>query len=155
MAKTRAEIDKDMMYRKIMPTAVKKSVEIQKEGGTDPEYSVPISPAVPTAETMARAIRRPAITFPAKEESHMVLVNLMEDLVFSKLEGTLNRFNCCKCDKCKKDIAALALNRLNPHYVVMQEDDAIRREREEQQYASEVTGALVQAILVVKKQPRH
>ena len=51
----------------------------------------------------------------------MVLVNLMEELVINKLDSTLDRFNCCKCDKCKKDIAALALNRLKPRYVVMKE----------------------------------
>ena len=85
----------------------------------------------------------------------MVLINLMEELVLSKLDATLDRFNCCKCDKCKKDIAALALNRLTPHYVVMSEQDEDHRRKNEEMYASEVTSALIQAILMVKKEPRH
>ena len=67
----------------------------------------------------------------------------------------LDRFNCCKCDKCKKDIAALALNRLKPRYVVMKEGDQEKRSKAELENGSEVTGALVQAILVVKKEPWH
>ena len=85
----------------------------------------------------------------------MILVNLMEDIVFEKLDATLVRFNCCKCNRCKKDIAALALNRLQPRYVVMEKDDKDRRKMVEESYGSEVTSALVQAILLVKKEPRH
>ena len=71
------------------------------------------------------------------------------------LDSTLDRFNCCKCDKCKKDIAALALNRLKPRYVVMKEGEQEKRRKAELENGSEVTGALVQAILVVKKAPWH
>ncbi len=85
----------------------------------------------------------------------MILVNLMEELVISRLESTLMRFNCCKCNKCKKDIAALALNRLAPKYVVINRNDEEKRKAAEAEYGSEVTGALVQAIMVVKKEPRH
>ena len=85
----------------------------------------------------------------------MGLIKLMEELVLSNLDATLDRFNCCKCDKCKKDIAALALNRLKPHYVVMSEQDEDHRKKNEEMYASEVTSALIQAILMVKKEPRH
>ena len=55
----------------------------------------------------------------------------------------------------KKDIAAIALNRLAPKYVVIGEDDAKARREAEEKYSSEVTAALVQAILLVKKEPRH
>ena len=97
----------------------------------------------------------PATGLQLPESHDMILVNLMEELVISRLESTLMRFNCCKCNKCKKDIAALALNRLAPKYVVINRDDEEKRKAAEAEYGSEVTGALVQAIMVVKKEPRH
>ena len=162
MAKSRSEIDKEMMYRKIMPSAAKKGGNVvpgADESAVTMEAGAAglmgnISP-VPPAASMVKAIRRPAVSMPVKEEQNMVLVNLMEELVISKLDATLDRFNCCKCDKCKKDIAALALNRLKPHYVVMNEQDDERRRKNEEMFASEVTSALIQAILMVKKEPRH
>lgn len=161
MAKSRSEIDKEMMYRKIMPSAGKKSGSAVS-GPDESAVTVDMgaaglmgsTAAVPTAASMAKAIRRPAVSLPVKEEQNMVLINLMEELVLSKLDATLDRFNCCKCDKCKKDIAA-ALNRLKPHYVVMSEQDEDHRKKNEEMYASEVTSALIQAILMVKKEPRH
>ena len=178
MSKTRTEIDKEMMYRKIMPSASRKDLADQKsvtenmgqgterEGTPESEAqdgTMPLSAfapgaqplPLPTAAAMAKALKRNPVTLPFKEENNMVLVNLMEDLVIARLDSTLDRFNCCKCDKCKKDIAALALNRLKPRYVVMKEGDQEKRNKAEQENGQEVTGALVQAILVVKKNPLH
>lgn len=157
MAKTRTEIDKELMYQKIMPTAARKTAAVQPEkpetvaAGT----SSPSTMTMPTAAGMARAIGRTSVPLPFQEKREMILVNLMEDIVFEKLDATLVRFNCCKCNRCKKDIAALALNRLQPRYVVMEKDDKDRRKMAEESYGSEVTSALVQAILLVKKEPRH
>ncbi len=153
MSKTRTEIDKEMMYRKIMPTAGRKTSAPTEEMGEQPAFTG--VPSLPNAASMAKAILRPTVTMPIRQEQELVLVNLMEELVLAKLDSTVDRFNCCKCDKCKKDIAALALNRLPPRYLVMKEKDEERRRQNEEAHASEVTSALVQAILVVKKQPRH
>lgn len=109
MAKSRSEIDKEMMYRKIMPSAVKKGGNVV-DGADESAVTMEAGaaglmgniPPVPTAASMAKAIRRPAVSMPVKVEQNMVLVNLMEELVISKLDATLDRFNCCKCDKCKK-----------------------------------------------------
>lgn len=160
MAKSRSEIDKEMMYRKIMPTAARKSLaqeSVETAGRPVSPEGIPAGgiTGVPTASSMANAVRRPGVAIPFKEDQDMVLVNLVEELVGSRLDATLDRFNCCKCNKCKKDIAALALNRLTPRYVVMHENDEERRRAAGEQYGSEVTSALVQAILVVKKEPRH
>ncbi len=154
MAKTRSEIDKELMYQKIMPTAARKTAADPAETPGEPTAAVPV-PAVPTAAGMAKAIGRAAVQLPFQERHETILVNLMEELVFEKLDATLVRFNCCKCNRCKKDIAALALNRLSPRYVVMQEGDEEHKAKAEASYGSEVTSALVQAILLVKKEPRH
>lgn len=153
MAKNRTEIDKELMYRKIMPTSAGKPVEKPEQQST--EEAAESQPLFPTASGMARAIRRPTVPLPFREEQEMVLTNLMEELVMERLDTTLVRFNCCKCNRCKKDIAALALNRLSPRYVVMRQDDEERRKKAGEEYGSEVTSALVQAILLVKKEPRH
>lgn len=156
MAKTRTEIDKELMYQKIMPTAARKTAPEPEASPAAAGESQAVSPAsVPTAAGMARAIGRTSVKLPFRENHEMVLTNLMEEIVFEKLDATLVRFNCCKCNRCKKDIAALALNRLPSRYVVMREEDEERRKKAEETYGSEVTSALVQAILLVKKEPRH
>lgn len=156
MAKTRTEIDKELMYQKIMPTAARKTAPEPEEPALASQgISSASAMTMPTAAGMARAIGRASVPLPFQEKREMILVNLMEDIVFEKLDATLVRFNCCKCNRCKKDIAALALNRLQPRYVVMEKDDKDRRKMVEESYGSEVTSALVQAILLVKKETRH
>ena len=149
MAKSRNDIDKDIMYRKIMPS----SSRPHADADAPPVLEQTISP---TSAGMADALRR-SLSAPVqlRENKDAVLINLMEELVLTRLDATLQRFNCCKCDKCKKDIAALALNRLTPHDVVLDGNKDLKQKEAEEKYASEVTGALVQAILVVKKEPRH
>lgn len=165
MPKNKNEIDKEMMYRKIMPT----SVRPMQSAVQNPGPSVaPIPSAASIDPNQSPSETQPAMTaysqpllkknstgVKLRESQNMVLVNVMEELVVSKLDATLMRFNCCKCNKCKKDIAALALNRLPAKYIVIDENDTVKRKEAEDKYASDVTGALVQAILAVKKEPRH
>lgn len=161
MAKSKNEIDKEMMYRKIMPTVsrpLKQSAPFAETETAVPspqQTNIPV-PAAPVPASVKGAVNRTsAASMQIQESRNMILVNVMEDLVLSKLDSTLARFNCCKCNKCKKDIAAVALNRLTPRYMVMKEDDAVKRHSVEEEYGSEVTSALIQAILIVKKAPRH
>ena len=53
--------------------------------------------------------------------------NVMEELVRDTLEIVLKGYNCCKCEKCRKDMMALALNNLPPHYSVTKKGDVISR----------------------------
>lgn len=153
MAKSRTEIDKDMMYRKIMPSAARAGRNLENGNAdktavnsTVPNLAAPEEPAVRP---------KPASGLQVPETQDMILINLMEELVLSRLDSTLMRFNCCKCNKCKKDIAALTLNKLSPKYVVMKPEDKEKQAQAEAEYGSAVTGALVQAIMLVKKEPRH
>lgn len=79
--------------------------------------------------------------------------NLMEDLVAARLEEAMMKFKCCMCEKCRKDITALALNHLKPFYVI--EEDPAARILNERERAAEVATALVRAILTVKSNPSH
>ena len=48
----------------------------------------------------------------------MELKNYMEDLVLEKLDDVMAQYPfCCTCDQCKRDIATLALNHLQPRYI--------------------------------------
>lgn len=81
------------------------------------------------------------------------LVNLMEGFVESRLDVALAKFNCCTCEKCRKDVCAIALNKLPALYVI--EDDPDIRDLRERERSAEVATALVQAILIVKANPTH
>ena len=152
MSKSRTEIDKEIMYRKIMPSASKRDAKTAQadtgNSGAGQSDTAPFDrvnggegamgmPALsaPSAAAMAKTLKRSPVTFPFKEENNMVLVNLMEELVINKLDSTLDR--------------------LKPRYVVMKEGEQEKRRKAELENGSEVTGALVQAILVVKKAPWH
>lgn len=165
MPKNKNEIDKEMMYRKIMPTSVRPMQSAVQSPDTSVDGSPSSAPTAPSQSLTETSAAKNAYPQPLlkkntsgvrlRESQNMVLVNVMEELVVSKLDATLMRFNCCKCNKCKKDIAAIALNRLPPKYIVIDENDTVKRKEAEDKYASDVTGALVQAILAVKKEPRH
>lgn len=164
MAKSRTEIDKDMMYRKIMPSAVRNGrtdSDSQTEGSTNLSISQDKNTNMEKKSTteIEKITSSPRLRYSSglqlPEPQDMVLINLMEELVLNRLDSTLMRFNCCKCNKCKKDIAALTLNKLRPHYVVMKRGDEEKKKAAEEKFSSEVTGALVQAIMLVKKEPRH
>ncbi|WP_125141502.1 late competence development ComFB family protein [Clostridium transplantifaecale] len=177
MAKSRAEIDKDMMYRKIMPSTARTGkaitgIDSESSANSDFDYDAgktsllsrgagnnldtTFSPSYNGESGILPAVRpRKTSGLQLPESQDMILVNVIEELVISRLESTLMRFNCCKCDKCKKDIAAITLNKLAPHYVVIQRGDREKQEQAEELYGSSVTGALVQAIMLVKKSPRH
>lgn len=45
------------------------------------------------------------------------LVNLMEQTVLDKIDQLWVERDCCKCEKCRMDVAAYALNRLPAQYV--------------------------------------
>ena len=46
------------------------------------------------------------------------IVNCMEKAVFDHLDNIINENKTiCKCEKCRMDVAVLALNTLKPHYV--------------------------------------
>lgn len=124
-------IDKEAMYKKIMPSAA------QKERVNELNEDVSINSSV---------VQKPSYFQPK------ILVNLAELAVKERLNEALNRFKCCECDRCIKDIMAIAVNALPPKYVVRSEQDIAVELRK---YEGDVVGALVNAVLKVKNNPRH
>ena len=148
MPRTRKEIDKEAMFNKIMPSA---KLPLSESSARTP------APARETSSQISGIGAKKSVLDPNKEvrlteTDSSSLVNLMEQMVATKLDDAITKFHCCKCDKCKKDVAAIALNKLKPRYVVAEKVAALSHER---QASTEVMTAIVQAILVVKGSPRH
>lgn len=148
MARARKEIDKEAMFNKIMPSTRFIADGEGGDGTAERETSSQISGIGAKKSVIAadKEVKLKDVTGAAP------LVNLMEQMVADRLDDAITKFHCCKCDKCKKDVAAIALNKLKPRYVVAEKVAALLNER---QASSDVMTAIVQAILVVKAHPRH
>lgn len=82
------------------------------------------------------------------------LINLMEETVMNKIDQLLPNTNYCKCESCRMDIAAYALNRLPPQYVQSIKGKVLYRFSSSQvQNDIEVTVAVSKAIEIVGKSP--
>lgn len=155
MARTKKEIDKELMYKKLMPSGprnVKPSAE-----SAAPEVPVKSEETESIPAVGASAVHKPPeprrVTVPALDNQQMIVVNAMEAVVLSKLESVLERFSCCRCDRCKKDIVALALNKLPPKYMVLAEGQP-QPDLDPQTNAQVIT-AMIQAVIKVRANPRH
>ena len=117
-------IDKEAMYKKIMPSSNQTKIV---------EESTPLPQPTPFLQPQ-------------------VLVNVAELAVKERIEEAMDKFKCCQCDHCVKDVLALAVNNLPPKYIVRNElDQALEIRR----YDADVISALVNAVIKVKQNPRH
>ena len=87
----------------------------------------------------------------------MELKNQTEALVLENIDSVLAQYpDCCKCDRCRRDIAIIALNHLPPKYVsshkgsVFAKLDALSMEGK-----IEIVEQIAKAIEIVKRNPRH
>lgn len=85
------------------------------------------------------------------------LFNVMEILVMETIGEILsNNETLCDCERCRMDIAALALNELPNLYVVTAEGEVMQRTRSlRQQTKVDVIKAVSRAISRVADYPHH
>lgn len=85
------------------------------------------------------------------------LENYMEIAVDHILPHMLKAFpDFCQCEHCLLDVKAIALNQLNPHYIVTEKGELYSKLDEMRtQFEADVMKALVEAIIVVRNSPRH
>ncbi len=82
--------------------------------------------------------------------------NYMEILVEQELDNMIEKMGVCKCDRCRLDIKALALNSLKPKYIVTGSGKLYTKiSLLQQQFEVDVLSAITKAILIVKEHPRH
>ncbi len=86
----------------------------------------------------------------------MELKNYMEKLVFLKIDQILKMQGLCGCERCRLDIAAIALNILPPRYYVTDLGGVYSKAKSfSTQSETDVVTAVLQGIEVVTKNPRH
>lgn len=85
------------------------------------------------------------------------LENYMEIAVDHILPHMLKAFpDFCHCEHCLLDVKAIALNQLQPHYIVTEKGELYSKIDEMRtQFEADVMKALVEAILKVRTNPRH
>lgn len=82
------------------------------------------------------------------------LINLMEETVLKKIDQLWKNTDYCKCEDCKMDIAAYALNRLPAQYVQSLKGNILYRfESSQNQKDIEVTVVVSKGIEIVGKSP--
>lgn len=87
----------------------------------------------------------------------MKLINYMEEAATYELEKLLKDTpDVCKCQKCKLDMLAWALNRLPPKYIVSEKGRIYTKLNEQTvQFQVDVIRELTKAILCISKKPQH
>lgn len=86
----------------------------------------------------------------------MDIKNLMEQIVWDKLDHMLEEYDCCKCEVCKNDMAAYALNTLKPRYVNSQEGELFSKlDTTRYQNSIDIDVAVSKAIAIVSASPKH
>lgn len=136
--KMKKDFDKEQMYSKIMPSFA--AVQTQQR------------PEPPQESEPEPAPREPQRIVGPK----YLLRNYMEDIVLEKIGHTMNMLKACTCERCKKDIMALALNELPTAYRTVSPDEveaAVRALRSGAEV--KVSAALIKAVQTVKANPRH
>ncbi len=150
MAKIKKTFDRELMYKKIMPTNLKRE--------TDQMQDLPAesAPNIPEKNNSKETVfQNKELNLMKEEKNNVILYNVTEKLVLNKLDATLKKMNCCRCDRCKEDIVAIALNNLKPMYMVATKDEITQKIHKLKDIGSEVTTEVIKAVLTVRKNPRH
>lgn len=84
------------------------------------------------------------------------LKNYMEILVDQIFDKTTQDMDICKCERCRLDIMAIALNKLEPRYVVSDQGYLYTKlNMIQQQHSADVIAAITQASMVVGGNKNH
>ncbi len=82
--------------------------------------------------------------------------NYMEICVERTLDSVWGNYDMCKCDRCRADIMAIALNRLPAKYVVTPEGEQfVKLITLQSQFEVDTLAEVVKAIEIVKNSKRH
>ena len=146
MAKSKKELDKDLMFSKIMPAL--SSSPFSTIGTPSPPEQEPETDALSALRDKLFARSNDYV-----ESETIATINVMENLVLKKVDSVIGRFNVCSCDHCRCDICACALNMLPPRYAVVKPDMIEWVESEIPEKT--VMDALIKAVIKVRAYPRH
>jgi len=145
VSKSKRELDKDLMFQKIMPALSENPFSAgsaMRDKGSEGRESV-------SALRSRLFARREDF----EEGVYVATVNAMEEYVLRHVDAVMKRFRLCKCDKCRRDVVAYALNNLAPVYVDATSESVINAMNDIPQ--STVLNMLVKAALYVRSNPNH
>lgn len=150
MAKTTSDLNTQRLYDLLMPsTEAPEALPYDAPAGEELDAFI----SNEKLEALRQRMTTAASSALADPGEGIVLVNLTEALVADRLDAAFDKFNCCKCDRCRKRAAAFALNDLAPNYV------AARMDQVEELLSScstkDAAAAVVRAVLRVKASPEH
>ena len=111
-------------------------------------------------EVPAEEETEPEANLPVEEEEPRVprvkIYNAMQMLVEENTEKYMTMFKLCTCPRCRADVQAIALNNLQPKYVVMEEGELIPRITVyERQFHTTITAQILRACTIVAAHPHH
>lgn len=156
-SKAKRDIDKELMYSKIMPSAPRPGKAAVQDGRIAEAINEKAQEIIATGASqihnhVGKTNIYPKNTIAMPTPRPKILVNLVEYAIKDKLDEAFAKFNCCKCDKCKMDVVAITLNKMEPKYVVISEEDIPTAMKK---YTGNVVPSIVKAIIEVKSNPRH
>ncbi len=118
------------------------------------QSAVPVAVQPPVEEVPASNPAPSAAGKEPEKELHS-LINIAEYAITSKIDEIIERMNVCRCNLCRQDIAAAALNLMPVQYVSTEELHGDALEQYLAENGKDVTAALVKACIKVKTKPRH
>lgn len=85
------------------------------------------------------------------------MVNYMEECVENLTDSILNKYpEVCRCERCRADIMAIALNNLPTKYVVTQKGEKFAKLTSLQnQFDVDIMTEITKAVEIVKNNKRH
>lgn len=82
--------------------------------------------------------------------------NIMEEIVYEKMDNIIDSLGCCTCEKCRADIAAYVLNHVTPRYVASEKGELFSKVQElNQNNNTDIVMKIVSAAEIIKESPRH
>lgn len=85
-----------------------------------------------------------------------VAVNMAEELVDLFLDDCIAKSDMCRCNRCRADVRAFALNQLPSNYVVTKMGYVYSRlQSMAPQNQADVVTAIIKGINLVHERPRH
>ncbi len=82
--------------------------------------------------------------------------NVMEEIVFARMESIIEKSGCCQCDQCKSDVAAYTLSNLKPKYVSTVSGELFSKSVQlDTNVENQMVLLLAEAVQLVMEKPRH
>jgi len=153
---SKREINKELMFNKIMPTRLLDNFDNFDdfdEDSTKDFYTTLTQDENNQVDIIDNNASNISEIKKTDNTNQIVLTNIIEKIVMSKIDRALEKFKICKCYFCKQQIIARTLNELMPKYVLLKEDEIDEFVAHEDD--TEVVSMLVKTIINVKSNPIH